>query len=395
MAQHSLSLNVIRWSMPSVLLLSACALYRLTLASSEVGPVRVTHRRPNVIAPRYNEPRVATDEQLHRVLARVRPRAEQIDTNVIVHALRLWGPEVRFDDPAWLDGPTMLAYFLDDATYRRLAGDDAPPLFEMVPDGLRTRLRRSDGLRPRLAAVHEDDLLATLAECGVPLDTPLVTRDGTYQVADLLEGSMRRFHRTQQEYEWTAISFARYLFPTSRWHNRFGEPLDVREMVAELVEQSPPAGVCAGTHRLEALVVLNRADEASGALPRATRRNILKHLGRISATLQQTQATEGSWDRWWAGGRPTEDSPEDRSLYTKILVTGHQLEWLAFAPPEVQPPRENIVRAGQWLVRAMLEIEDRQLQEHFGPLSHAARALCLWRGKEPADMWRELEQNGN
>ena len=56
------------------------------------------------------------------------------------------------------------------------------------------------------------------------------------------------------------------------------------------------------------------------------------------------------------------------------------------------PPRETIVRAGQWLVRAMLEVDDETLQTEFGPFSHAARALCLWRGAEPWAVWQAIHR---
>ena len=378
--------QVIRYTTPLALLLVLCGAYRLTLASPEVRGVTMTHSQPNIIAPRYDEPRIATDQQLFEVLDRVKPSAEVINTNILVHALRLWGPKAVFHDPDALDGPTMLAYFLDDAEFRRLAGDDHPSLFAMTPDGLRARPWEESGTYDKTGVVHVDDLLATLAESGVPLDAPLVTREGTYQVADLLEGAMARFHRQQHEYEWTGISFARYLFPTPQWDNRYGQRVDAGELIAELIEQPPANGICAGTHRLEALTVLNRADEAAASLSRRPKRQLLSHLAAMSVQLVQKQHSEGFWDTDWA--RPaSEDSDASKSLYGNILATGHHLEWLAFAPPEVQPPREVIVRAGQWLVRAMLEIEEEELRAHYGPLSHAARALALWRNKQPYEAW--------
>ena len=67
---------------------------------------------------------------------------------------------------------------------------------------------------------------------------------------------------------------------------------------------------------------------------------------------------------------------------------------MALAPPETLPPRESIVRAAQWSVRAMLEVDDHLLDQKYGPLTHAARALCLWRGMEPYEAWRKLKQRG-
>jgi hypothetical protein len=74
-------------------------------------------------------------------------------------------------------------------------------------------------------------------------------------------------------------------------------------------------------------------------------------------------------------------------VYDQILVTGHQLEWLALAPEEVQPPRENIVRAGQWLAKTLLELDQKDLEAAYGPYTHAARALALWRNQDPYQAW--------
>jgi hypothetical protein len=76
------------------------------------------------------------------------------------------------------------------------------------------------------------------------------------------------------------------------------------------------------------------------------------------------------------------------TLHDKLLVTGHHLEWLALAPEEVQPPREAVVRAAQWLVTALMEMDEKQIAAAYGPYSHAARALCLWRGVDPFEFWK-------
>jgi hypothetical protein len=65
------------------------------------------------------------------------------------------------------------------------------------------------------------------------------------------------------------------------------------------------------------------------------------------------------------------------------------LEWLALAPEEVQPPRETVVRGAQWLARALVEMDEQDLLEAYGPYSHAARALCLWRGVDPFEFWQQ------
>ena len=53
----------------------------------------------------------------------------------------------------------------------------------------------------------------------------------------------------------------------------------------------------------------------------------------------------------------------------------------------VQPPREAVVRAGQWLARTLLELDERAIRQAYGPYTHAARALALWRSKDPYAIW--------
>ncbi len=385
--------QLLRWSLPVIMLLAACGIYRVTRVSTSDDSLATLPNQPNVVPVRYDLPLVATDQQLFEVLNRVLPPEGPAHTNNYVHALRLWGPQAKFANPKVPDGATMLSYFLDDATFRKLAGNNAPPLFRETDGLIDSRAWQEADPHNRTGAVHVDDLLATLAESGVPLDAPLKMRDGVATVGDLLRSAMRRFHHEQHEYEWTAISYARYLFPAKRWKNQYGQPIDLDGLVDELLEQPLPNGVCGGTHRLEALVVLARIDDQVGALSRRSRRKLIQHLGGVSQRLIAAQQLEGYWTRSWTTGSQTsgeENTAEtDSSLYERILLTGHHLEWLALAPPEVQPPREVIVRAGQWLVRALLEAGDSELRDRYGPCTHAARALCLWRGKDPYHAWRQ------
>jgi len=46
------------------------------------------------------------------------------------------------------------------------------------------------------------------------------------------------------------------------------------------------------------------------------------------------------------------------------------------------------VRAGQWLARTLVEMDEKEMLDAYGPYTHAARALCLWRGVEPFEAWK-------
>ena len=390
-----------RISLPPLLVVAALVLYRF--ASGLLSPpssqhVVAPHNEPALVSPRFNEPRLCTDEQLAQVLDRVKPPTGPANTNTMVHALRLWGKDADFGDEKIPSGQQMLGYFLDDQVFQKWAGKETPPLFHLGRDGVEARIFDDGGKFRTTSSYHFDDLLATLAETDTPLDAPLKMRGSEATVADLLDASMRRFYPDRLEYEWSTISYVRYLYPLREWRNKYGERIGVSDLVNELMERNPEAGPCDGLHRLEAMVLMFRVDEAAQAagqksiLSEAARRRMLGYMKRVSELLVVSQSPEGFWARDWSRGTSPVGSKEKRvALHDKLLVTGHQLEWLALAPEDVQPPRETIVRAGQWLTRTLLEIDQQDLTQTYGPYSHAARALCLWRSVEPMEAWKGVQ----
>ena len=61
------------------------------------------------------------------------------------------------------------------------------------------------------------------------------------------------------------------------------------------------------------------------------------------------------------------------------------------APEELQPPREVMVRAGQWLAREIEVMDQETVLRNYTFLSHAGRALALWRGGFPCQVLKRLE----
>lgn len=381
--------KVSRIALPPLIVVAALLVYRLAASSTKSAAIAPSRDVPLVIAPRFDEPRVATDEQLAAVLDRVKPPTKPLKTNNIVHALRLWGPQADFHDPAIPTGRQMRDYILDDRVYRQFAGENAPPILYRDAHGIAVRSFDDAVANRDTSSYHADDLLATLAETGTPLSTPMHLRDGEATVGQFLNDSLKRFHLDRVEYEWATITYARYVFPERQFRNQWGERISVEQLVEEAIGPSLELGPCNGLHRLEALAVLYRADESEHVLRNRTKLKILSHMRRVSDLLALSQSPEGFWTRQWpqgAGAIAGDGGKAD--LYDKILVTGHQLEWLALAPDEIQPPRENVVRAGQWLTRTLLEMDEAALLEAYGPYTHAARALALWRSKDPYQAWK-------
>jgi hypothetical protein len=367
--------------------------YRFIVIGPERPAIVLPRNEPVTIGPRFADARVVTDEQLAAVLERVKPPANPVNTNNFVHALRLWGAAADFGDAKIPTGRELRDYFLDDATFRRFAGEQSPPIFYQSNGGIDVRSYDDRVTDRTTSSFHTDDLVATLAESGTPLDTPLVMRDGEARVSDLVKSSLSRFHLAQHEYEWTAIAYARYVFPNRGWRNQFGERIDVDALVDEIIGHPLAIGPCNGLHRLEALAVLYRADEQFHALSPRTKMKMLVTMKRVSNLLVQAQTADGYWTREWPQG-PAAATPSTENappLHDKLLVTGHQLEWLALAPDQVQPPRETVIRAAQWLARTLVEMDQKDLLEAYGPYTHAARALCLWRGVEPFEAWKKAQ----
>ena len=385
-----------RIAIPPLVVLVGLLVYRFSAGSSEPSsePLRELDAVPSSIEPRYDLPAVVTDDQLYQVLNRVKPPVAPFVTNNLLHALRLWGPEADFNDPAIPSGPQMRDYLLDDHVFQSMAPEGAPPIFTIEPDGeVRVRSWERDHKFVTTSSYHTADLLATMGEIGLPTNTPLITRNGTATVGQLLESAMQRYTYDQFEYEWSTISYARYVFPLDSFRNKYGEKITKRGIITELAKLAPNLGACNGTHRIEAMVVLNRADEKlGGGLTPREKQFALSYMAQLSANLAASQSSEGYWNREWASGASAREVPL-HDLYEGILVTGHHLEWMALAPPEVLPPRENIVRASQWLVRAMLEEDAEKLYSHYGPCTHAARALCLWRSRDPYEAWKSMDES--
>jgi hypothetical protein len=341
---------------------------------------------PLRVVPRYDVPEVVSDEQLSRVLHKLRPafRGTDIKINHVDHALRFWGLLAMFEDPACLSGEEMRQLLLDHEEFVKVYGPKRPPLLMDTQQGVRVRVQEG-----RASSSHYDHTLATLAEIGTPLDSPLRSPLRKTNVATLLDQTLRDFSLNQAEYEWSALAFALYLQPLDEWQTTEGQWVSFDRLADRLMRQELPLGVCAGNHRLHALVTFLRIDEETPLLSPEKRAEVIDFLKGVTALLVRNQHPEGYWTRDWPSlGAPSSDSAQadGSTLQGRILATGHPLEWWALAPEEVLPPRHVLVSAGQWLVRAIDDLSDRQVQDYYTFLSHAGHALSIWRGREPYEV---------
>ena len=341
-----------------------------------------------VLVPLYDEPGIVPDAALARVLPRLGLRFEGDDTSIaaVDHSLRLWGAERRFDDPATLDGPTMRRLLLDHRVFARTYGPATPPLLIEADHGV--RVRTAEGTA---SASHWDHTLATLTEVGTPLGSPVQTPDRRTTFRALLDQSLADFSLNQAEYEWSVLAYALWL-PPGAWRSSEGQEITFDRLAERVMRERLPDGVCSANHRLYALVALLRVD---GALAREGRRllspparaRVEAFLARATALLARHQHPQGFWNFDWPLATPASAEPtaaEGDRLGDRIIATGHALEWWALAPSDLLPPRATLERAAGWVVSTVDGLSDAEIQRYNSFLTHAGRALALWRGQAGA-----------
>ncbi|MDA1053220.1 MAG: hypothetical protein O3C40_22440 [Planctomycetota bacterium] len=353
------------------------------------GLLPAFRNKPLELRPLHDDDRVVTDEQLSAVLEKLKPRLRHDNPKInhIDHALRMWGVDAAFSDPECLSGKEMRAILLHHPVYSQYWGDDAPPLLISDDRGIRVRTRAGDA-----SASHVDHTLAVLAEVGTPLDYTIDTSEGPATMRQILSRSLRAFSLNQLEYEWSTLAYALYLEPTDRWTSSEGQEITFDRLADRIMRQQLNQGVCMGNHRLHALVTLLRVNEESPILSEEGTQRITDHLLDVTSRFVASQHPDGYWIRSWPAGSPPAEPQEgdtENTLQLRILGTGHVLEWWALAPVEVHPPREVVIRAGQWLSRTIQEMDPDDIQTNYTFLTHAGRALALWRGGFPADFMPE------
>ena len=348
--------------------------------------------QPRVFTPRYNRPEVVDDEQLLRVLTKLRPRlrGKNPPINHVEHALRFWGIEAQFADSEIASGEELRRLLLDHRMFSTAWGTTTKPFLlpktDSDSDVLLFRTKAGDA-----TASHVDHTLAALAECGTPLDYPVLTPIGEMPLRAAFDQAFREFSLNQIEYEWSTLVFLHYLSPVPSWFTTEGQRVTWDLLAERLMRQRLAHGVCYGQHRLHALAVMLRADEEFGLLSPDRRQKVIAYLRDATDRLVLAQHADGFWDgRWpgteWDGPQPVNVVGPLGALADRLLVTGHTLEWLAFAPAEVLPPDDNLIRAAQWLVKTTDELSDTEVQRFYTFLSHAGRSLALWRSRRPADV---------
>ena len=342
---------------------------------------------PLTIEPLFDDPEVVSDDELKAVLEKIRPvfPKDKLKPNFVEHALRTWGVHARFDDPQALSGEELKDFLVDHGRYLASWGDRAQPLLEDRPDGVAVRWGKTEG-----ASVHHDHWLASLTEAGVSLNEPVFTagQRRPETIADVLEQSLADFHVDEIEVEWSALAFGLWLPPHKEWYTRTGRHVSFDLLAERLMRGDMRFGVCCGTHRVYSLAALIRLDDDFQILSPSRRAEVLDHLRLVRDRIAACQFPDGHWpSNWWAGADALA-YPMNEDLPLKVIATGHHLEWLAIMPAEFHPPREQILKAADWLIAATVSQSPEEILERYTFFSHVGNALALWRKTHPSEFLR-------
>ncbi|AMV16297.1 hypothetical protein [Planctomyces sp. SH-PL14] len=355
-------------------------------------PVAIHRKTPLRIAPLYDRPDLVSDADLAAVLEQVQPRFDRknLAPNFVEHALRIWGVNAQFQDPAVLSGADMTTFLTDHRSFIASWGQETMPLLIDRQDGLAVRWTKEPG-----GSVHHDHWLASLTEAGISLDHtvygPSLRRGMT--IENVVEESVRDFRLDEREAEWTAMAFGLWFAPeTHRWTGGDGRRYSFDLIAQRLMRGQKQLGVCVGTHRVYSLAVLLRLDEEYKILSPDVRQAVWDHLASVRDAIAKSQFPDGHWPSNWPDAELAVEKPIEEELHKKVIATGHHLEWMAIAPPELHVSDEQLKKACDWVIKTTVEQTPAEILQRYTFFSHVGNALALWRHQHPASFWQSWEQ---
>jgi hypothetical protein len=352
-----------------------------------VSSVSVERVEPLHIDPLYDDPEVVSDDELAAVLEKILPRfsPKEMKPNFVEHALRTWGVDATFADPRAISGIGLRDVLIDHGQFLQSWNEETVPLLVDQLDGISIRYDRTPG-----GSVHHDHWLASLTEAGISRDEPVFTPTSrNMTINNVLQEALRDFRLDERETEWSAMAFGLWLPPVKTWRTGDGRQISFDLLAQRLLRGHKRFGVCSGTHRVYSMMVLLRLDDDFDILSDAMHDTVYAHLESVRDAIAASQLEDGSWPSNWPSGADAVSNLEDEPVYKKVIATGHHLEWLAIAPKELHPPREQILKAADWAINHTIERPESGIREQYTFYSHVGKALALWRGTQPAHFWRE------
>ena len=289
-----------------------------------------------------------------------------LDGSVLCHLLRVYALETM-PHPRFSSGMEIVQVLTDETLSKKHLGQS---LLFQTRHGIRYRLPSPKGPSSEDGESHRDLFLATFAELGLSLSTPMRTATGSFKVRDLLQDSVQNFDLKQQEIAWTAIAYCLYLPQQKEWHNRDGESFTFDDLATELVQRPFRESSCGGTHLLYAMTLLVRVNSVSPCLSASTREVIIQRLRESVSVAVASQTNEGYWNLEWNQTKTAVPAKID-TLFYRLLVTGHLVELMQYLPGDLQPSAEVYRRAAGWLCSELGRMQDPMERRMFCPWTHS------------------------
>jgi len=288
------------------------------------------------------------------------------------HFLRLNGLDVC-RHPRFSSGREIVNALTNQKSSETYFGE---PIFFQTRSGI--RYRDATNQKSFKGENHRDICLATFAELGLPLSTPIKTVDATFNLRDLLRDSVENFDLKQRELTWTAVGFAIYLSPQRAWTNRYGESFTFDDLAKVLIQANLEEASCGGAHLVYAMTILWRVDASDACLSEPVRDALTRCLRERITAIVESQSKAGYWTlAWHTPGMEKSDAQRSspHAPDSRLLATGHLLEWLELLPAELQPPQDVYRRAARWLCGALQERLLVVSAVDFCPWIHAVCAV--------------------
>lgn len=357
----------------------------------EAVDVSIPYRNiPRRIAETSGLEDAVTEDELLAVVSSALPLWNPPTVPTLMHELRLWGTKSSFS-PEMVgrqkSGSLMSEILLSNSLAREftVGGDD---YLVKSPYGIKVLQNGTDENSGMRGQGHFAQLLAVLAEAGVPLSRSVSVATGDVgTVADLLDDALM-YYQAIDEQEWIAVAALSYLAPgVTAWRDRFNERQDIEAIAERLMSIPLERSACFGCHVPYALMFIYRADRQDPFLSDPTRQSLSNWFLRLKARLQLSELPNGGWDKSWLSV-PEMPTVAGNEVIDRITITGHHLEWMTFAPAELRPELNSIRRAVKTLVG---DIESLGWPRSFKtqlPCTHAARALCRMSHRDPYEVWQ-------
>ncbi|MCR9246899.1 MAG: hypothetical protein NXI31_17840 [bacterium] len=330
---------------------------------------------PFVIEPERRHLLTCSDADWQTLVDKILPSLapQRLGPSGCLHAMRLLGTDLHAtaDDDSRDVEPTKLLDMFFHAERAR-AAFRVPLIF---PSRYGIRYRRANPLYPvagKMRESHQGQVFASLAEMGVPLDSPIRLKGTVYRVEDVLADAVAGFD-FRGEIEWKCIAAMHYLADRGSWRNRYGEIFRFDDVADELIGRDISRASCGGTHLFHAINLLVRVDADRSVLSSAARDRARRHLEIHTRLALASQRSDGSWPHTWWRGQPdaavTESDPEQIG---SVLVTGHLAESLLYLPRDLSVEDDVLRRAGLWLLGRLREATPAECKAQLCPLTHAA-----------------------